>query len=158
MTSFVRLAAFAVVVAAVGALLTNAARAETTAIKGHVSDLYSESKMPLAGVLVRLHSRSQSMETYTDKHGFYSLVGVTPEKQVELRFSHDGWATKIFSVTACVDTTLEVDARLANHIGASTLSYFLVPPSPPMIDYQHSAALYSIDPNADLGDQGSEGC
>jgi len=96
------------------------------------------------------------MESYTDKRGFYSLVGVTPEKQVELRFSHEGWATKIFRVAACVDTTLEVDAMLANKV--TNLGYFWVPPSPPMIDYQHSATLYGVDPDADLGNQGSESC
>ncbi len=156
-----RLARFAVitgmVAAAAAALLMSPAGAETTMIKGYVSFYATEEiKMPLAGILVRLHSRSQSMEAYTDKRGFYSLVGVTPEKQVELRFSREGWATKIFRVTACVDSTLEVDAMLANKV--TNLGYFLVPPSPPMIDYQHSATLYGIDPDADLGNQGSEGC
>ncbi|HME80609.1 MAG TPA: carboxypeptidase regulatory-like domain-containing protein [Candidatus Eremiobacteraceae bacterium] len=153
-----RVAVIAGTVAAAGALLMNPARAETTAIKGYVSDLYSETKVPLAGVLVRLRSRSQSMDAHTDKRGFYSLVGVTPEKQVELTFSRDGMATKTFRVSSCVDTTLEVDAMLASHIGAGTLGYFYISPTPAMIRYEHSATLYSVDPEADLGNQGSESC
>ena len=108
-------------------------------IRGYVS--VARLAGPIEDARVVLRSPLQTIETRTDRWGFFSMLGVIPVPHASIVVSRDGYLSKWSDIPICTGATLRLAVALPSFC-TMCLPYILVNRE----DYAVSGSTYVVNP------------
>jgi hypothetical protein len=120
---------------------TQAAKADSLAsIRGYVT--VESPGGPIEDARVVLRSPLQTIETHTDRQGFFSMIGVIPVPHASIAVSRLGFMSKEGDIPICTGATLRLAIKLPSFCTMMCFPHILVERT----DYTVSGSTYVVNP------------